>query len=103
MEQNIKQRREMLLLALTYLDINTKNRQIKLDTSFDSLYKFFGSKLVAFKEKKKSTFSVEDKTIINLFKALLELKSENFKDNSTVIDVIEELDKKYKELQNLKS
>lgn len=103
MDQNIKKRREMLLLALTFLDINTKNEQIKSDAKFDSLYKFYGNKLLAIKEKQKTTFSVEDKTIVNLFKALLELKYENFNNDATVYEVIEALDEKYKAIQNLKS
>jgi hypothetical protein len=102
-EQNIKQRREMPLLALTCLDINTRNGEIKSETTFGSLYKFFGNKALLLYETGKTTFNVEDKTVIYLFKALLELKQEGFNEMTTVEGVITALDEKYKSLQNIKS
>jgi hypothetical protein len=98
---DVKERRATFFKALNALEFAYKQDKIPANTTFDSLYKFIGQEVVKIKESEKVTFSLGDKDVIAIFKALIELKKEDFNEVANLLDIIEELDKKYEDLKDL--
>ncbi len=99
-KSKVAQRKKELLIALNFFENGLKSNDLQPDTKFSSLYKFFGNKVASI-AKKENGFIDDDYKALFIFKALLELKEDGFKDEADIYLVIEALSDKFESLSNI--
>ncbi len=99
--RQLAKRRDFLLRALNVLDFALKSLALPENTTFGALFKIIGNKAIKLNEGKKEISANEDINLIAIFKLLVELKSENFNEQATLLEIIENLSQKFDALKEI--